>query len=217
MLASSGPLPTDLEMVAAEPKWDGLRLAFYSDRATGPRLVSRTGRTVTGCFPEVLPLSEAFAGRSVILDGELIVAGEGGHPDFYALSRRLGASRPMTVQRLSRLVPVTFMVFDVLWLDDQLLTQEPYVERRQRLVDEHLTGPAWQTTPSFVGAGVELLATCVDLRLEGVVLKRLDRQYAPGLRRRGSWIKIKCPEWRSTHESRRRPPGFRPRQTDARR
>ena len=214
MLASLGPLPSDLGEAAAEPKWDGLRLAAYCEDDV-LRLVSRTGRTVTSCFPELHPLAEVFAGRSVILDGELIVAGDGGHPNFYALSSRLGASRPATIQRLRRTVPVTFMVFDVLWLDGQLLTSETYAERRRRLVDEQLAGPAWQTTPSFVGDGAELLAACMSMRLEGVVIKRLDRQYAAGSRRPGSWVKVKCPQWRAEHEHRRRPSGFRPRPTDA--
>jgi len=171
MLASAGPLPAELSATAAEPKWDGARCIVEIDGTSEPRLrmVSRSGRTVTSCFPELGPLTAVFAGRSAVLDGELIVMGREGRPDFYALSRRMTASKTPTVLRLSREIPATFMAFDALWLDGELLTSLPYAERRRRLVEENLAGPAWQTTPSYVGAAGDLLAACSLLQLEGLV------------------------------------------------
>ena len=52
---------------------------------------------------------------------------------------------------------VTFLVFDLLWLDGRLLTGLPIAERRRRLEDLEVAGPAWQTVASFAGAGTALL------------------------------------------------------------
>lgn len=68
----------------------GARCFVVIDSTSVPqlRMVSRPGRTVTSCFPELGPLVA------------LIVAGEGGRPDFYALSRQLSASKATTIRRL---------------------------------------------------------------------------------------------------------------------
>jgi bifunctional non-homologous end joining protein LigD len=204
MLASPGPPPSDLSAMAAEPKWDGARASFSFD---GGALVveTRSRRDVTACFPELAPMAEAFVGRSVVLDGELVVAGEGGRPDFYALSTRLAASRDLTIQRLRRSAPATFVAFDLLWLDGQLTTPLPYVERRRLLEALQLVGPAWQTTPSYPGDGAELFSACASLRLEGCLYKDLEAPYRPGIRCRRAWIKQKCPAWVAEHAPRRRP------------
>ncbi|MDQ3641322.1 MAG: hypothetical protein M3450_07630 [Actinomycetota bacterium] len=204
MLASSGPAPSDLSGHAAEPKWDGARASLLID-GSGLRIRTRAGRDVTGCFPELAPMAEALRAPSAILDGELVVAGAGGRPDFYALTTRLAASRPPTVARLRRATPVTFVAFDLLWLDGELLIHRPFWERRQLLVALGVAGAAWQTTPSYVGAGTDLLAACAALQLEGCLYKELEQPYRPGVRHRRAWVKQKCPAWLAEHGRRRRP------------
>ena len=53
--------------------------------------------------------------------------------DFYSLGPSLGARRNST--------PLTFCAFDVLWLDGELLTEQPYEKRRARLEDLPLPRP----------------------------------------------------------------------------
>ena len=53
--------------------------------------------------------------------------------------------------------PVTYMVFDLLWLDGRSLMDEPYEERRERLEELGLDGRRWQTPPHVVGDGAQLL------------------------------------------------------------
>ena len=85
---------------------------------------------------------------------------------------------------------VTYLVFDLLWLDGRLLTGLPYAERRRLLEGLEVSGPAWQTVASFAGAGTALLAATGEQGLEGVVAKKLQSTYLPGWRT-WSWLKTK--------------------------
>jgi ATP-dependent DNA ligase len=55
---------------------------------------------------------------------------------------------------------------------------------------------------SYRRDGVELLASCAELDLEGIVAKRVDSPYRPGARSH-DWIKVKTPMWLLDHAPRR--------------
>ena len=75
---------------------------------------------------------------------------------------------------------VTLCAFDVLWLDGIDCTQLPYRDRRQVLEMLELSGRTWCTVSRFVVDDADdLLDACVQLREEGIVLKRLDARYLP--------------------------------------
>jgi bifunctional non-homologous end joining protein LigD len=86
--------------------------------------------------------------------------------------------------------PVTYVVFDLLYLDGDDLMEEPYRRRRELLEQLELSGPSWQTPGYSTGHAAELLAASREQGLEGLVLKRLDSRYTPG-KRPGSWLKVK--------------------------
>jgi bifunctional non-homologous end joining protein LigD len=85
---------------------------------------------------------------------------------------------------------VTYVIFDLLWLDGHSLIELPYGQRRQALAELGLRSERWQTPEHIVGAGRRTLAASADAGLEGIVAKRLDSPYEPG-RRSGAWIKLK--------------------------
>jgi bifunctional non-homologous end joining protein LigD len=179
-------LPADQPAWAFEPKWDGYR-ALGHLVGGGLRLRSRHGVDMAGWFPELAPLAAAAGGHACVLDGEVVALDPAGRPSFEALQHRM-ASRATT--RGLGGTRVAYLVFDLLWLDGRLLTPLPYTERRARLDDLGLVGPAWQTVGSFPGAGSALLAATAEQGLEGVVAKRLRSPYLPGRRTR-TWLKIK--------------------------
>ena len=119
-----------------------------------------------------------------MLDGEVVAFDGDGRPSFGALQGRM-ANRAGR----RRGPGVTYLVFDLLWLDGRLLTGLPYTERR-RLEELEVAGPAWQTVASFAGAGSALLEATREQGLEGVVAKRLQSIYLPGRRTR-NWLKTK--------------------------
>jgi bifunctional non-homologous end joining protein LigD len=99
-------------------------------------------------------------------------------------------TKPAQVRRLQREVPVSFLLFDVLWLDGRALLGAPYAERRGVLEGLGLTGPCWATPPAFEGDGADVLAASRAQGLEGIVSKHRDSRYAPG-RRSDRWVKVK--------------------------
>lgn len=199
MLASAGAIRGDADDYAFEPKLDGWR-AVVAVTAGRLQVRTRNGRDVTDAVPELQPMTSTLCGRSLVLDGEL-VAHKGTPSSFYRLSGRMAARRPAVVDAARRRTPATFVAFDVLW-DDGDVTGEPYSERRQRLNALDLAGPAWCAVSAFPGAGAELFAACTALGLEGLVAKRLDSRYEPGVRSK-AWVKAKCADWLQHHAEHR--------------
>jgi bifunctional non-homologous end joining protein LigD len=171
-----------------EPKWDGYR-AIGKLGPGGLRLASRRGTNMAPWFPELEALSDAVSGHHLLVDGEVVALDATGRPDFAALQHRAhqrptrrGAVQP--VQGAS----VVYVVFDLLGLDGELLLDRPWSDRRERLEELGLSGPAWQMSPTFVDQGPRVWAATGQQGLEGVVAKRLASPYRPG-RRHPDWRK----------------------------
>jgi ATP-dependent DNA ligase len=129
-------LPADQGAWAFEPKWDGCG-ALGHVVGGGLALRSRNGVDMAGWFPELGGLAGTLGEHAGVLDGEVVAFDPGGRPSFEALQQRM-ASR---VGR-RRGAAVTYLVFDLLWLDGRLLTGLPYAERRRLLEDLEVAGPA---------------------------------------------------------------------------
>jgi bifunctional non-homologous end joining protein LigD len=190
MLATAGTLPARDEGWAYEMKWDGIRaLAFAQDGAV--RLLSRTGRDVTFVYPELEGMAAAMGVAQAVLDGEIVAFGDSEWPEFEALQQRMNISSAAQARVLAAQVPVSYLAFDLLWLDGKPLVDRPYTERRGLLDGLSLQGGNWQAPPSFIGeAGVNVQAVSREHNLEGIMAKRLQSRYEPGRRSR-SWLKIK--------------------------
>src|SRR5450759_4936159 len=102
----------------------------------------------------------------------------------------MGLTSESEVRRKMKLVPVTYMIFDLLWQDGHSLLTKPYTERRRLLAELKLSGASWQTPPWEKGGGQAMLEASAKSGLEGVMAKKLDSKYEPG-RRNGAWLKVK--------------------------
>jgi bifunctional non-homologous end joining protein LigD len=189
MLARAGALPSGDEQWAYEIKWDGVRALAYSEPGR-IRFESRNGNDVTASYPELRPLNRALSSHQAILDGEIVSFDEHGRPSFARLQSRMHVSSESAARRRAKEVPVAYVVFDLLWLDGHPLLELPYAERRARLLELGLEGPAWRTPDHVVGNGAGVLEASVENGLEGVVAKKLDSPYEPG-RRSACWVKVK--------------------------
>src|ERR1700681_2035223 len=133
MMAKVGAsVPTPDSAWGFEFKWDGIRAFAYVDGGR-VRLMSRSGEDVTPRYPEIHPMGRALGSREVILDGEVVALDENGRPSFEEIQQRMGLTSESEVRRKMKLVPVTYMIFDVLWQDGHPLLDEPYSERRRIL------------------------------------------------------------------------------------
>jgi bifunctional non-homologous end joining protein LigD len=172
-----------------EFKWDGIRAVAYVDGGR-VRLMSRSGEDITPRYPEVHAMGRALGSSEVILDGEIVALDDRGRPSFEEIQQRMGLTSESEVRRKMKLVPVTYMVFDLLWQDGHSLLADKYTERRRLLATLKLAGDSWQTPPYEKGGGQAMLDASAKAGLEGVMAKKLDSQYEPG-RRSGAWVKVK--------------------------
>jgi bifunctional non-homologous end joining protein LigD len=82
MLAVEGPLPVGGGW-AFETKWDGFRCCLCASPSGVTKLTSRLGNEITSVYPDLQGvLTDALAGRAGVFDGELVVLGPDGRPDF---------------------------------------------------------------------------------------------------------------------------------------
>ncbi len=189
MLAGAGDLPGREEKWSFEVKWDGVRAIAYV-KPGRLRLESRNLNEITETYPEVRGILRDLGMREAVFDGEIVAFGDDGRPSFERLQRRMHVTSPSAVRRLAASTPVVYAIFDLLYLDGHSLMALPYEQRRARLEELGLGGPAWRVPAAHPGRGTTLLQATEAQGLEGVVAKRLDSRYEPG-RRTGAWIKIK--------------------------
>ncbi|MEV1019574.1 ATP-dependent DNA ligase [Streptomyces sp. NPDC050264] len=175
MLAKSAArLPAGMHY---EAKWDGFRAIVFRDGAE-IELGSRSTKSLTRYFPElVAALAERLPERCV-LDGEIVIA-RNGRLDFDALTERIhpAASR---VQTLAERTPASFVAFDVLALGDESLLDAPLTERRRRL-EEALADVAAPVHVAPATTDAELAERWFEryegAGLDGIVAKPLDLRY----------------------------------------
>ncbi|MEO3872696.1 non-homologous end-joining DNA ligase [Nonomuraea sp. B12E4] len=176
MLAVPGELPSDRERYGLEVKWDGIRAIVHLDG--GLKVTGRHGVEYTRRYPEI----SGFGVKNAIIDGEVVALDTRGRPSFERLQRRMHLTDPEPV--LLERYPITYMPFDLLYLDGTPLFDLPYRDRRALLDELDIGAP-----PCFPGDS-DLLGATHQQGLEGVVAKRLDSPYRSGTRSPW-WIKVK--------------------------
>jgi bifunctional non-homologous end joining protein LigD len=189
MLATSSELPADDGQWAYEFKWDGVRAICYWD-GRQLRLRSRNNLDMTVQYPELQALGRAIGNRPCVLDGEVVALDQLDRPSFPRLQQRMKVTHAPTALALSKSNPVWLLLFDVLWADGELVIRRPLSERRTILEELAVEGPNWQISRMYRGDGEQLLEAARANELEGIVCKRIDSIYEPGIRS-SNWRKVK--------------------------
>ena len=176
-----GELPTDGDWIF-EPKWDGFRALIFRDHDE-ILIQSRDAKPLNRYFPELLePIRSQLPDRSV-LDGEIVIARDGGL-DFDALQLRLhpAASR---VKLLSNQIPASIVFFDLLSEGDRDLRGTPFTERR-REIESLLSSaaPPIHLTPatSELSVAADWFSRFEGAGLDGVIAKPTSGIYEPNKR-----------------------------------
>lgn len=167
-------VPDDPELLF-EIKWDGYRIVSYVHKGK-VRMDSRSALDYTKKYP---PIADALKKlkHDVVVDGEVVVFNEEGNPDFDALQLYNGHTSP-----------ISYCIFDLLWLDGYSLMELPLEERKEKLrslIDGH---PVLRFSESF-DDGAALYDHMLEKNLEGVVAKKRKSAYQPG-NRGYDWLKI---------------------------
>ncbi len=178
--------------IALEHKLDGARVQIHGT-GDGVRIFSRRLNEITPSLPEIVEhLSAELPGRRFILDGEVIAVDRQGNPiAFQELMRRFRRIRE--VERLREQSPVRLFLFDILSVDGELLIDRSYQERFAILEDIARSAQvelAGRCLPANLGEAERFYDQARAAGYEGVMAKRLDSRYSPGIRGRG-WLKIR--------------------------
>jgi bifunctional non-homologous end joining protein LigD len=190
MLPRPADAPFDSHDHLFEPSWGGHRALAFLEPAVeedgsggwltaagqpSTRLIDAGGRDVAPRLPELAGLALRIEARSAVLDGELVVVDGSGRSDSTGLEARLdGAAGP----------DVAYLVFDLLYLDGAPLLGRPLSRRRDALRRILRAGPEVVAVPSIVGEGRALHAAATAQGLAGVMGRRRDGPYLPGVRSR---------------------------------
>lgn len=166
-----------------EIKFDGYRLQA---RIAGNevRLLTRGGLDWTKRFPALAKALGTLNADTAVIDGEAVVLMEGGVTSFSDLVASLEAGRSDEM---------TFVAFDLLYLNGHNLVAAPLIKRKELLEALLARNPDpahLRFSGHLPGRGSDVLASACKLGLEGIVSKRCDLAYHSG--RNGDWLKSKC-------------------------
>lgn len=194
---SPGLSPMEAKLVAElpgepgwqfEPKWDGFRCLAFRDGGE-VELRSKSGKSLTRYFPEIVGHLLDFGSRRFVLDGELIIP-VGDILSFDALQMRLHPAESR-IRRLATETPAQLMLFDCLLADDDALVDEPLAVRRSALEKLHRPVRSGSSLLSPRTSDVATARAWLERSggaLDGVVAKRSDEAYRPGER---AMLKVK--------------------------
>jgi len=179
--------PFDSEDFIFELKFDGSRtLAFIGEKL---RLQNRRLLNTTHRYPE-LKLRDDVNAKEAILDGEIVVTKDG-KPDFGMLQTREHVGDELRIELLSQTMPVTFITFDILYLDGKPLVDLPLMERRAKLEEIMTESPRLLLSRYVEAHGRRYFEEVAKLGLEGAMAKRKGSTYQIGKRSR-DWLKLKA-------------------------
>jgi bifunctional non-homologous end joining protein LigD len=180
--------PFDSARHLFEIKWDGTRCLLFK-QGDDIRLQNRRLEIITHRYPELRVLARQIDAHNAILDGELVVLA-GGVTDFGRLQQREHLADPTKISLLSKKIPVTYVAFDVIFLNGDKLMDLPLLDRKERLAGLLRESPHLIESRFVRERGTAYFQQAVSRGLEGVMAKTLTGPYLIGRRSR-LWLKIK--------------------------
>jgi len=170
-----------------ELKLDGFRLLAAKEQGV-PRLLLRRGRDATVQFPEIAAALKGVPRDDFVLDGELVIQDERGHPIFQRLLKRSTLAHAREIEAMARELPAVYFAFDLLSLDGKDLRKLPLVQRKELLAGLLGREGRVRLLDHVEREGEALLAEVKRRGLEGVVAKKADAPYRG--ERNPDWQKI---------------------------
>ena len=203
MLATLIDKPFDNKEWVFEVKWDGVRAILFLHKTKGiSKIVSRNGKTITHRYPEIIEAVKSSSAiiinckESIILDGEIVVLNKEGRPDFQSHQRRMNVDSIKDIKKLSHKIPVTYYLFDILYIDGRNLQSLSFLERRKNLSDvivqtmKNNNNNRIRISDFVDERGIDIFQRIKSMDLEGIIAKNKYSKYIQGARST-NWLKIK--------------------------
>jgi len=188
MLAQSEPEPFSRKGWLFELKYDGFRLLCARDEGR-PRLRYRRGSDATSVFPEIAAAIKKLPYESFLIDGEVVVTDESGHPSFSNLQKRVHLARPRDIARATVERPALLYAFDLLALEGYDLRTLPLSKRKKWLREILPVSGSVRYSDHIDEQGVAMFEQVREMGLEGIMAKRAASTYQGG--RSGDWLKMR--------------------------
>ena len=171
-----------------EVKLDGARTIAHLSK-DGVYLQNKRFVDITATYPELQFLHKQVKAEC-ILDGELVILDNDGHPLFSGLQKRAHVKSQAKISRLANELPAKFVAFDIIYLNGKDLTDLPLTQRKSILSEIVIPNNYIEISQGIQEKGIELFNIVKQNNMEGIVAKRLDSKYLVGKRSK-HWIKIK--------------------------
>lgn len=188
MLISEEKEAFDNENYIYELKLDGIRCVAYIDK-NGVDLRNKRNDKVTFRYPELSNIYKQLNCNTAILDGEIFILKDN-KTNFYEMQRRSLMSDKFKIDLASKNLPVSFCAFDILYKDNEQLTDLPLIERKEILQNCLHENNRISISRFIETEGKKLFELTTQKELEGIVAKKKDSKYYFGKRTK-DWIKIK--------------------------
>jgi DNA ligase 1 len=184
--------------ILCEEKYDGERIQAHSDGKT-IWLFSRRLENITHQFPEIVEaLGQSMAEQRYIVEGEVVAVDA--HGNLLAFQILMQRRRKYEVKRYVEKIPVHLFLFDILYLKNKPLTQEPLPKRRGRLESIVKSNPRITLANRRLCTGVDSMedffAWCLEHGAEGFIAKsQASNSFYQAGKRGWLWIK-----WKQAYE-----------------
>ncbi|HEX6977215.1 MAG TPA: ATP-dependent DNA ligase [Patescibacteria group bacterium] len=182
--------------VAVEPKFDGVRVQIHFKKGKKVHAFTRNLHDISEMFPELEKVGEHLNANEIILDTEGIGIDEKTKSllDFQTTMTR---RRKHEINEFANRIPITFYVFDVMYVNGNSLMDKPYLERREILKKVVLGNSLLRLDEEIATDNPQVISSLYAQKrkegLEGIMVKKIDSEYVPG-RTGWRWVKMKQTE-----------------------
>lgn len=180
MLLEKVTEPFDSTSYITELKLDGFRLILsYFDSSY--RLYTRHSNEITAKLKYSGMLDDLNLANGTILDGELIVPGKDGKPNFEAVMEWFNSSKSNN--------QIQYCVFDILFYKGINVMNLPLLERKALLNEIRFDNEQIVPVQWIEGNGTAYFNSVKEMDLEGIVAKEKNSKYSAN-KRSDKWLKV---------------------------
>ena len=178
--------------ISLEYKLDGERLQIHVNNKQ-TEIFSRKLENITNHYPDVCDIMKELEVKNMILEAEAVAIDKenGSYLPFQELMHR---RRKYKIEEAVKNYPISVNLFDIIYLDNQDLTDSSYKKRRQILMKIANKNKKLEIIKNKITQDVneidDFLERAIEEGCEGLVIKDIQGNYRAGAREY-LWIKLK--------------------------